>query len=124
MTPGKFDFNMYRGDTYSWRFILWIDEEKTDPVILTGAVVEAEIRDKPGGMAIIELPCTIVPPNIIDVTMTPQNYVGCPAKGVWDMQIIYPNGIVNTPIGGSISITPDVTGSTGMVLDASRKWAP
>lgn len=112
MTPGRFDFNMYRGDSYSWRFILWNDVGKFDPIDLTNAVAEAEIREKPGGTVILNLPCVVTLPNIVDITMDPDMYVLCPVKGVWDLQLTFNDGQVHTPIGGNVSVSPDVTGST------------
>jgi hypothetical protein len=115
MNPGKFDFSMYRGDSYAWRFVLWTDDAKTVPLNLTGAAVDLEVRDKPAGSIVFPIPCVIVPPNNVDVIFTPEMYDGCPAKGVWDMQITFSDGEVQTPIGGSVSITQDITKSVPVV---------
>ena len=115
MTPGKFDFNMYRGDSYAWKFVLWEDSEKTIPVDLTGATIKLEVRDKSGGIVLLTMPCTVTLPNSIDVAMTPAMYTGVPAKGVWDLQITLANTQVHTPIGGSMNITPDITDSEVVV---------
>jgi len=115
MNPGKFDFNMYRGDSYTWRFILWSDEARLIPVDLTGATVAAEIREKDSGTIILPLPCVVELPNKIDISMTPDMYDQCPLKGVWDLQITFSDGEVQTPIGGTVTVTPDVTGSVAVV---------
>jgi hypothetical protein len=112
MIPGKYDLKLYRGDSYTWRLILWNDDAKTVPFDLTGAIVESEIRDKPSGAKIIPLTCVITLPNTIDITAYPANSVAAPPKGVWDCQITLPDGTVKTPIGGQVIVVPDVTDST------------
>lgn len=64
MTPGRYDLNLYRGDTYRWRFRLWEDDFKTVPVDLTGSTVAAEFRDKPGVATVVALDTTLTEPNI------------------------------------------------------------
>lgn len=112
---------MYRGDSYSWRFILWEDDAKTTPVNLTGAEVSLEIRDKPAGTTILPMPCVVTIPNIVDISMTPAMYATCPTKGVWDLQITFQDGRVQTPIGGSVSVTADVTDSAPLNRQASMR---
>jgi hypothetical protein len=116
MTPGKFDLNLYRGDSYSWTFRLWADDEKTVAVDLTGATVAAEIREKPAGTSVVALTCTITPPNTIDVAMPASLWTGTvlPA-GVWDLEVIYPTGEVATVVAGKVTVTADVTNSTALV---------
>ena len=111
MTPGKYNLELYRGDSYAWRFILWADDAQTVPVDLAGATIKAEIRDKSAGAKIVELTTTATMPNIVDVAMTPTMYETCPAKGVWDLQVTFPDGQVHTPVGGSVTVTTDVTDS-------------
>jgi hypothetical protein len=114
MTPGKYNLDLYRGDSYAARFVLWQDDASTIPVDLTGATVAAEIRDKSAGLKIVELDVTVTVPNIVDVYMTPDMYTDCPAKGVWDLQVTFADGQVHTPIAGAVTITPDVTDSLPM----------
>jgi hypothetical protein len=112
MLPGKYDLSLYRGDSYSWQIRLWDDADQTDPTDLTGVTVAAEIRDKSAGLQIVALDCAITPPNIIEVSMTPDMYDACPVKGVWDLQLTYTaSGDVHTVLRGAVSVTPDVTDS-------------
>lgn len=111
MQPGTFNFNLYRGDSYAWRFLLWEDDEKTLPVNLTGATLKLEVRTGPGGAILLTMPCVVTLPNIVDLAMTPAMYDGLLAKGVWDMEITFADGQVKTPIAGSMSINPDITNS-------------
>jgi hypothetical protein len=112
VTPGKYDLNLYRGDTYSWRFVLWQDVEKTQPVDLTGALVEAEIRDKHNGAVVVNLECTPTLPNIIDVQLPIELWdEPFPTKGVWDLEVKFPDGEVRTQVAGNVTVTADVTNS-------------
>jgi hypothetical protein len=120
MTPGRYDLELYRGDSHGWRFTLWANFEQTMPVDLTGASVAVEIRDKSAGTHIVDLDVTIVLPNSVDVKMTPDMYVTCPTKGVWDFQITFPGGEVHTPLYGDVKVTPDVTDSLVMPAAARR----
>ena len=90
MTPGLYSLNIYRGDTYQWRFQLWQDAERTDPVDLTDAQVASEIRDKSGGALIVALDCIVTLPNIIDAVLDPASSALCPPRGVWDLQLTFP----------------------------------
>jgi hypothetical protein len=111
--PGKYDLGLYRGDSYAWQIRLWEDDDQIDPVDLTGVVVAAEIRDKPAGATIVELDCVVTLPNIIAMSMTPAMYTGCPAKGVWDLQLTTTaTGAVRTVLRGAVAVTADVTEST------------
>lgn len=118
MTPGKFDLNLYRGDSYAWRFIMFSDAAQTVPVDLAGATVKAEIRDKSAGTKIVALDVVVTQPNIVDMSMTPAMYVTCPSKGVFDLQITFADGQVHTPLAGAVTITADVTDS--VVMPARR----
>lgn len=111
MIPGKYDLNLYRGDSYAWQLKLWNDQNRTDPTVLTGAVVAAQIRDKPSGEKIVDLGCTVTAPNIINLTISPGQSASAPPKGVWDLQITFADSTVQTPIGGTVKVIPDVTAS-------------
>ena len=113
MSPGRYDLNLYRGDTYAWRFQLWEECDRAEPVDLTGAVAAAEIRDEPAGAVVMALDCSVTPPNIVDVALAADLWAGfAPPAGIWDLQLTYPAGDVQTPIYGLVGITDDVTGST------------
>jgi len=111
MLPGKQDLELYRGDSYDYRFILWADLEQTEPVDLAGATAKAEIRDKSGGTVIMSFDCSIVQPNTVDVSIKPTMYVVTPKKAVWDLQVTFPNGAVRTQLYGTVKFTGDVTDS-------------
>ena len=110
--PGRFDLELYRGDSYRWQARLWEDVANGTPTDLTGATAEAEIRDKSAGTHVVVLDCAITPPNLIDVEMTPEMWATCPTKGVWDLQVTDAAGAVRTVLRGDVTVTLDVTDST------------
>ena len=112
MTPGSLPLTLYRGDTYGWRFVLWADAAKTTPADLAGVIAKAEIRDKSAGTNITPLLCTIEMPNAILVTLGATASARLPAKGMWDLQLTYPEGEVATVLAGAVTVAADVTDST------------
>lgn len=113
MTPGKYDLKLYRGDTHAFRAYLWQDDLLTTAYSLTGCTVAAEIRERSGGTQIVFLNVKVTLPNIIEVTMKPDMYAGCPETGVWDLQVtVTATSEVLTVLAGTVAVTPDVTGST------------
>ena len=112
MGPAIFDLILYRGDSYGYRFKLWQDAEKTIPFDLAGATVIAEIRNKPGGTMITPLDATIVEPNFVDLKITSEMSKASVPSGLWDLEITFATGEVNTPVKGSVSVTADISGST------------
>src|SRR6516162_4880252 len=110
--PGTYDLNLYRGDTYGWKFVLWQDTNKTIPVDLTGCTAKAEIRDKSGGSKICPIKCTIngTNNNEIDAVLLAADCAGAP-NGGWDLQVTFPTG-VRTILAGKVKITDDYTDSS------------
>jgi len=112
MMPGTYALNIYAGDDHAWRFVLWADTAKTDPVDLTGMVVKAEIRDRSSGAVIVSMHVAVTQPNIVDVTLTPADTRACPASGRWDLQLTDALGRVATVLAGPVKVTGDITDST------------
>jgi poly-gamma-glutamate capsule biosynthesis protein CapA/YwtB (metallophosphatase superfamily) len=111
MLPGTYNLELYRGDTYTWRFILWDDLAMTDPTDLTDAEAEAEIRNKTAGTTIVALTCAVTAPNIIDVTLDADLWATIPTKGVWDLQVTWVDGTVHTVVRGAVTTIGDVVDS-------------
>lgn len=109
MTPGRMPLSLYRGDTYRWRFSLWQDSARTQPVDLTGATVLAQVRDRAGGTLIATMSCTITAPNIIDAALSAEDSAKLPGSSVWDMQVTYAGGDVATVLAGPVNTTVDVS---------------
>ena len=106
MIPGSYDLCLYRGDSARWQFRLWTDTEKTNPVDLVGATAAAQIRPGYGGQA-TDMQCAITPPNIVDMLLPAGK--SPPSKGLWDLEITYANGEVQTVLTGKVTTQGDIT---------------
>jgi hypothetical protein len=113
--PGKYDLDIYRGDTFRQVVVLWGDDAKTQPVDLAGATVAAEIRDKAMGKVLATFGCTVTPPNTIEIGLAAAVSGTLTGKGVWDLQVTFPGGDVRTFLAGAVKITTDVTDSAPAV---------
>ena len=111
MPPGAYNLDLYKGDSNHWQIKLWEDEAKTDPVNLAGATARAQIRDKAGGSMVVPLACTVTTPNIIDIRMAASDWSKWTIQksGVWDLEITYATGDVQTVLSGVVNWTADVT---------------
>jgi len=112
MTPGDFPLVLYRGDSYRWRFTLWANAAKTDPVDLTNVTVKSEIRAAPSSALLATLTTTVELPNVIAAELSPTACATLPASAAWDLQLTYPDGTVATVLAGAVAVTPDVTDSS------------
>lgn len=104
---------LYRGDSYTWVFRFWNDEEKTDPTDFTDCTAEAELRDQPAGEdSIVQMVCTI-DANEITVALSSAAWAdwNSGSRGVWDLQVTYPGGEVVTYVRGDVDIDGDVVDS-------------
>src|SRR5215471_18093727 len=98
--PGTYGLDLYRGDTYAWRFVLWQDAAKTQPVDLTGAVVGAQVRATHDG----DLLATFA------VAVDPDTSEAIPGGSYrWDLEVWWPDGTVRTILAGGCRVTDDVT---------------
>lgn len=110
MIPADYPFALYRGDSQRWRFKFY--QAAGVPSDLTGVTPKSQIRDRPGGTRIVDLVCTLTLPNIVDVELLAERSKELLPKGAWDLQLTYTSGAVQTPIGGAVTVQPDVTDST------------
>lgn len=110
--PGRLNLCLYRGDSYYWEFYFWEDPEREIPVDLTYGRVAAEVREQPGGTTIIKMNCRIELPNIIHVTLEPDESKRLPLFGFWDLELTDPvwKDVV-TLLAGTVTVTADVTNS-------------
>ena len=106
---GVLPIALYRGDTWHLEITAWLDAAMTQPADLTGAEARAEIRDKPNGSLICTIACAISLPNTIRMTLPPSETTKAPRAGVWDLQLRWPNGDVQTIAAGAVCTTDDVT---------------
>jgi hypothetical protein len=118
MMPGNYALTIYRGDDTAWRFVLWADDAKTEPVDLTGIAVKAEVRDRSAGSVIIAAEITVTLPQTIDMVLDHDATRDLPANGRWDLQLTDETGLVVTILAGSVRVTGDITDSGTLTADA------
>jgi hypothetical protein len=107
--PVEVPLYVYRGDSRSWGFRLWEDDERTQPYDLSQVTsVRAQVRRSPDHRVAVELVCQITPPNWIFVHLSAGQSQGCPT-GRWDLQLTRPVSRVQTIIKGPVIVEPDVT---------------
>ena len=107
----SYPLRIYRGDSYRWRFVLWADPDRSVAVDLTGVVVGAEIRTGSGTTPIYAIAIAVTLPNIIDLSLSAAASAQVPAAAIWDLQLTYPSGDVQTVVNGPVSVKGDVTQS-------------
>jgi len=105
--PGRFDLDIYRGDTHRWRFRFWQNSAHTQTVSLAGFTARAQNRPAAGQSPVIDLACALTQPNTIDVYLSP--FVSQTAvTGRWDLELTSAAGVV-TVIAGAVTVTEDIT---------------
>lgn len=126
MKPGPMPLELYRGDSHSWQFRLFDDEDKTIPSDLTGVVAKSQIRDRSGGDKITDITCVITLPNVIDADLSAEDSQALMiSRGFWDLQLTYSDGRVHTIVAGGVTVTPDITDSdSALVQDVSGSGTP
>ena len=110
--PTSYALELYRGDTARRTFLLWADEEKTQPFDLTGATARAQVRTSQLAPDVaLELACTITLPQTIDVVLEAASWpAGDPfCEGAWDLELSYAGGTVQTVVAGPVRVVGDVT---------------
>lgn len=106
--PPDVPLYIYRGDSRSWRFVLWADPGRTEPFDLAGLHVAAQIRRDYDALTAVDLTVNVELPNVVIVHLSAERSARTPT-GRWDMQLTYPDGRVTTAVRGRVAVTPDVT---------------
>ena len=109
--PAAYNLDLYRGDSATYNFVFWDDAEHTLPSDLTGVTARAQVRDMFNGTLLIETHCAIVLPNTVqmDIERTDWQYFPRRDRGVWDLQLMYPDTTVSTMLRGNVAFISDVT---------------
>ena len=111
MMPGRYPMALYRGDTYKWRVVIWLDAQRAYPFDMTGMVTKAEIRPQPTGAKSWLIGTTITLPNIVDLHLSSGTCHQLPDQCVWDLQITTITNDVFTVLRGDVQVVDDVTDS-------------
>jgi len=109
--PGSYGLDLYRGDDYAWRFVLWQDAAMTQPVDLTGAQVGAQVRAVHDGELLATFTCAVTLPNTINMTLGNVDSEAIPGGSYrWDLEVYWPaTNTVRTMLAGGCRVTDDVT---------------
>ena len=122
MAPQQLALVVYRGDSYVWKFTLFTDAAKTQPLDLTGATAKAEVRASSGSAVLLTLGTAITVPNIIDVTLSAAESKAITfASAKWDLQLTWAAGnTVKTVVAGAVNVEQDITDSSAGALLANE----
>lgn len=115
-TPAKLKLKIIQGATFR-RLLVWLAPDKITPIDLSGCTARMQVRsevesptvllelttenggiviDGPAGKLILHLP----PAATTAISWE---------SGVWDLEVVHPNGDVTRLAQGSISVSPEVT---------------
>lgn len=104
---------MYQGDTFELIFQL---KEKGvgTPVNLTGCIPKSEIRTSAASPDVVETFTAVLDPAVdgkvkLSLTAAETTALSPGAALVWDVQLLWPDGVVKTYLAGTINVLPEVT---------------
>lgn len=104
----SYSLEIYRGDSYARRFLLWSDTASSVPVDLTGVTAAAQIRAAPDLPVMVTPVCVVTLPNIIDLHVAAADSA-LADSGRWDLQLTYSDGTIQTVLSGRVLVTADIT---------------
>lgn len=105
--PENVDLSIWQGDAQE--FIIKMNAENGDPIILTGATAQATIRSDFASTTSYPFDCTIQNGNEVRVYMSSANCALIPAGDyVWNFQITGGNGDVRTYLAGDVKVYAEV----------------
>lgn len=121
MIPGTLPapLPIYQGDVRRWSFR--VRERNTDgtagnPRDLTGVTVRAQIRATAANQQILvswtaaAAADQVASPGVVLLSLTPAQTAALPAgKAVFDVELTFPNGDVQTYLTGEINVIAEVT---------------
>jgi hypothetical protein len=118
--------SLYQGD--DWASLITVNNCDGSPFDLTNYTAQGQIRQGPADQnwwISATFTCAIVPvqsgqtPNQISISLTnAQTALLRNLNYVWDLQVTSPDGIITTVVGGTVSVTPEVTRTT------PQTWPP
>ena len=113
----KLDLNIRQGACFA--FTVEVANPDLTPVDLTGASAAAKIRKAVADVAAtVDFSVAITLPNIINLSLTAAQTAAIPAGAaptdaasqyVWDMEITWPDGCIDSPLYGAVKVKSEVT---------------
>ena len=114
--PAKLKLKIIQGATFP-KVLRWIAPDKTTPIDLTGCTARMQVRSE------IESPTVLLelttenggividgPAGKLTLRISPAATAAIAwESGVWDLEVVHPNGDVTRLAQGAISVSPEVT---------------
>lgn len=108
IVPAVVDLRLYEGDDVFLRVVV-TDPDTNGPADLTGYTAQSQIRSTATATDIMcEFDVEIVD-NIVYLTLDSAATTGQTGRGVWDVQLTDPDGVVETVAGGRVTWVAEVT---------------
>jgi hypothetical protein len=109
----RLDLRIKQGATFRAQFT--VQQSNGSPADLTGAIARAQIRASTDAAApAAAFTTAITLPNIIELSLTDAQTSAIPVTGaqqnyVWDMEIVWADGTVDSPLFGTAIVRAEVT---------------
>jgi len=107
LLPQVVDLDLYAGDDSS--FTLAVKNADGSPANLVGATVLSQIRQTPQTAAVAATFTTSISGNVITLGLAHTAAAGLGGSYVWDCQVTYASGQVQTIAAGQCRITAEVS---------------
>ena len=111
MIPGKYDIELYDGDSYFGPLFALPDlTPHGGPQTLALATVRAQIRERAEAAGFWSFRVEVVDAALRQVRLhlTAAETLAVPARGVWDLEVVQ-GGFTGTVLAGSVKKKPGVT---------------
>jgi hypothetical protein len=105
--PSLLNLELYAGDDFA--LTLTLTNPNGDPVDVSTATVEAQIRTKPGSTDIAASFACSGAANVVTLWLYKNGTQDLAGDFVWDCQVKWPGGPNSTIVAGVVAITADVT---------------
>jgi hypothetical protein len=105
--PNTVDVDIYQGDDFS--MTLTVTNPDGSAANLTGATAAAQIRSAPASTDIAATFTTTIASNVVTLTLTHTAATALSGNYVWDCQLTYSGGTVNTIAAGRVRVAAEVT---------------
>jgi hypothetical protein len=106
LLPAPLDLTWYAGDDFA--VSLTLTDSGGSPIDLTGAVVIAQIRPRPGAPIAATFTSSITG-NRIDLSLLGTATQSLSGAFAWDCQVTYGDGTVSTVAAGTVKIVSDIS---------------
>lgn len=109
----QLDLLIKQGSTFET--VLAFNDSTGAPLKLIGVVARAQIRQSYSSSSPTAVFTTeIIPPNQVKLSLSSTDTANTPVKGavqsfVWDLELEWPNGRVDSPLWGQVVVKAEVT---------------